>query len=371
MEAAIAGARLPHPELMDQVDTSLTELVAFPVVLPATAFVLVWAIFFVPWRTLRSFEIWWYDWLIMIALVFVYWTMFVSWTRFLWCWSAFKGFLQSLERHPARKAFSRLRKEISWIPLATRPHEHRRFISSRALDCLRAILSFDSSTLKDPGSLESLRASFQEEVRKLCQLQKEREEQLGSSLDNAQYTVLQQQLQSVAVKIVADLENSDWQKGSSDSLEPEDEKRARPRPLAPEEKLRILKEEFVALRYLIFIRYVFRSLRNLLGFVIVAFILSVIATTSYAFQAHRWIGVANGIMFLALGMGVAVVFAGMDKDAILSRISATKANEVGKTFYLRLAQFGALPLLTLVASQFPSVSRFLFSWVQPALESFK
>jgi hypothetical protein len=38
---------------------------------------------------------------------------------------------------------------------------------------------------------------------------------------------------------------------------------------------------------------------------------------------------------------------------------------------LRLAQFGALPLLTVVASQFPAVNHFWFSWVRPALEALK
>ena len=120
-----------------------------------------------------------------------------------------------------------------------------------------------------------------------------------------------------------------------------------------------------------FIRQVFRDLRNLLGFIIVGFVLAVISLSSYTFQGHRWIGVASAIALLAIGTGVAVVLAGMDRDAILSRISSTKPDEVGVTFYLRLAQFGALPSLTLLASQFPALNRFLFSWVQPALEALK
>jgi hypothetical protein len=40
-------------------------------------------------------------------------------------------------------------------------------------------------------------------------------------------------------------------------------------------------------------------------------------------------------------------------------------------FYLKLAAYGALPILSLLASEFPSVSNFLLSWVQPSLEAFK
>ena len=65
------------------------------------------------------------------------------------------------------------------------------------------------------------------------------------------------------------------------------------------------------------------------------------------------------------------MFAQMDRDAIMSRITATKANELGSAFYLRVAQYGVLPLLTVLSSQFPEINRFLFSWLQPAIEAIR
>jgi hypothetical protein len=114
-----------------------------------------------------------------------------------------------------------------------------------------------------------------------------------------------------------------------------------------------------------------RQMRNWLGFIMAGFIVSVISMNSYPFKAHRWIGLASIITLIALGTGVAMIFAEMDKDAILSRLTDTKANQIGKTFFVRLARFGALPLLTVVASQFPVVNQALFSWIQPALEALK
>jgi hypothetical protein len=55
----------------------------------------------------------------------------------------------------------------------------------------------------------------------------------------------------------------------------------------------------------------------------------------------------------------------------MSRITDTKANELGRTFFLRVAQYGALPLVTLLSSQFPEINRFLFSWLQPAIDAIK
>jgi hypothetical protein len=60
-----------------------------------------------------------------------------------------------------------------------------------------------------------------------------------------------------------------------------------------------------------------------------------------------------------------MVFAQMDRDAILSRITKTDPDKLGTTFYLRVAQFGALPIIMLLASQFPSLNRYIFSWLQP------
>jgi hypothetical protein len=61
----------------------------------------------------------------------------------------------------------------------------------------------------------------------------------------------------------------------------------------------------------------------------------------------------------------------MDRDAILSRLTETKANELGKNFFLRMLQFGALPLLTLVTTQFPAIGRIVSSWLQPALQALR
>jgi len=49
------------------------------------------------------------------------------------------------------------------------------------------------------------------------------------------------------------------------------------------------------------------------------------------------------------------------RDATLSLITDTSPGELGGDFWLKLLQFGALPLLSLLAAQFPEVANFLFS----------
>ena len=59
------------------------------------------------------------------------------------------------------------------------------------------------------------------------------------------------------------------------------------------------------------------------------------------------------------------VFAQMHRNAILSRVTDTKENELGFDFYLRAASFGALAMLTWLASQFPDVAATVYRFIAP------
>jgi hypothetical protein len=74
-------------------------------------------------------------------------------------------------------------------------------------------------------------------------------------------------------------------------------------------------------------------------------------------------------VFVIFGAAIIVSFAQMDRDAIMSRLSGTDAGKLDWSFYFRVVSFGGLPLLALLASQFPSFGRSLFSWLEPALNA--
>jgi hypothetical protein len=72
-----------------------------------------------------------------------------------------------------------------------------------------------------------------------------------------------------------------------------------------------------------------------------------------------------------LGAGVIGVFAQMHRNAILSRITDTKPNELGWDFYFRIVSFGALPVLTWVAYQFPDMGNLIYRFVEPVVPVIK
>ncbi len=357
--------------LMFNTDNAIEDIMAYGISVPALISVVGWFLIMWPVNSVRTFESYWYDILYIFVLTVLYWCIALVWVQFIRCWRRFRELLQALERHPIRKAFSRLPKEISWIPLVSTSPSKNLFLSSRTCECLRAILtSLEKIEPRPDACVTTLTPCWCQATDALDKL--EMNIKKGEDLNAEVYRSLQLAFDEAAHCIVGHLRSSRWSEGESESLaQAEKELQALRRELTPEEKLTVLEEEFVALRVLMFLRYVIRQLRNWLGFIVGGFIISIVSLNSYPFQAHRWIGVASMIMLIAIGSGVAFVFAEMDKDAILSRITDTKSNAVGKTFFFRLARFGTLPLLTVLGAQFPAVSRYLFSWVQPALEALK
>jgi hypothetical protein len=132
-----------------------------------------------------------------------------------------------------------------------------------------------------------------------------------------------------------------------------------------------LAERFVALHYSPFLLYGVRQIQNLLWFSSVGFVLLMFSMNSYSFQAPQAIGRSLLILFAVITWILGKCLIQMERDPVLSRIAGTQPGELNATFYLKLAQYGAVPILGLLASLFPSISNLLFSWFEPALEALK
>ncbi len=129
-------------------------------------------------------------------------------------------------------------------------------------------------------------------------------------------------------------------------------------------------ETFFALRFLSYIRYVMLHLRNLASFVTLGYVLLALALGSYPFLAPRAIAWFLSLLLIGLSVPVVMVFLEMSRNAILSRM--TPHGKEGKSdwsFATRTISFTALPLFSMMASHFPFISRYVFSWLQPALKS--
>ena len=130
-------------------------------------------------------------------------------------------------------------------------------------------------------------------------------------------------------------------------------------------------EELIVLRYVALIRAVLINIRYQMLIVGTIFVLALVAWNSYPFQPHAFIDWCFTLLLVTLGLGFIWVFAQMHRSAILSRITNTKPNELGWEFYLRIATFGAVPVLTWLAYQFPEIGGSLYKILQPGLQVVK
>jgi hypothetical protein len=119
--------------------------------------------------------------------------------------------------------------------------------------------------------------------------------------------------------------------------------------------------EFLALRVVAYLRYVFAHLRNSLMGAVGMGLLILIAVTAYAFQPKEFVSLA---IWLTLAAAIALtfwIFLQMDRNPALSLISGTKSGEItfDKTFWTNFSLYVAVPVLGLIATQFPEVGRLL------------
>ena len=126
-----------------------------------------------------------------------------------------------------------------------------------------------------------------------------------------------------------------------------------------------------ALPYVCFIQVTCRQIENLLVFLSVGFVLTLVSLNSYPFQSGHVLGWFMAGLLIAMGLAVGFVLASAERDMVLSRLNGTAPGKIGKDFYMNLLSYGALPVLTVLAAQFPAIGSFLFSWVQPLLQTLR
>jgi hypothetical protein len=134
---------------------------------------------------------------------------------------------------------------------------------------------------------------------------------------------------------------------------------------------RVLAEEYVALIYVNFLVSVLLRLRTMVMCTGGMYVFIVLAINTYPFEPHLALQSMAVLMLIALGIVVGGVYAQMHRDNILSRLTSSKPGELGWDFWLKLISAGAIPVFSLLASQFPIIRQFLFSWLEPALQAVK
>jgi len=130
-------------------------------------------------------------------------------------------------------------------------------------------------------------------------------------------------------------------------------------------------EEFVCLPYLGFVQNILGRMRSIVMSILCMFIATAIAVSSYPFDPRQGLSGVILVLFMVLGGTIFYVYAQMHRDATLSHVTNTTPGELGGDFWLKIVSFGIAPLLGLLTTVFPGITDFVFSWLQPGLQSIK
>jgi hypothetical protein len=141
-------------------------------------------------------------------------------------------------------------------------------------------------------------------------------------------------------------------------------------PLSRDEPTRHA-EEFVCLIYVGYLQNLLGRMRTMvlsIGGVLAGFAFSL---AFYPYVPRPTLAIVLLMLVAVLGSAVALVYAGLERDSTLSRITNTEPGKLGAGFWLRYGSFIGVPILGLLVAQFPAITDFVTSWIEPGLNAAK
>jgi archaellum biogenesis protein FlaJ (TadC family) len=141
-------------------------------------------------------------------------------------------------------------------------------------------------------------------------------------------------------------------------------------PLSEEQSVR-LAEEFVCLIYLAYLQNMLARMRTLVLSMTGVFAMIALSVAFYPYTPRQLLSLSLLLLLLALGAAVGLVYAGLERDSTLSRITHTEPGSLGLDFWVRIVSFAGIPALGLLAAQFPEIADFISSWVEPGMNAVK
>jgi hypothetical protein len=314
-----------------------------------------------------------------VLLCFVVALMITSGLRLVQTWSQLYRFLQKLERSPIGPAFSRLSrsKGINWSSIwlsSGRKEEWTRMAQSfEAMEQIKRCeecpdLKLDEHIKASLDKRDEIRDAAKSTAGRFPFLEK-----LFSELQNSFAVVLNDVLNILEKhwkECRPEPTASDKPVSSDKSVVCCCRNQVDPGP-DPELKKWRLMEEYVALRLVAFIRGVLEHIRLWLIFQAAVFSLVLLSLNVYSFEPHKSLLWSFTTAFAVIGMFAIGVLMQIDRNHVISRITGTEPNKLEPGFYLRIAMLGAVPLLTLLATHFPSIGNYLMSLLQPGMEALK
>jgi hypothetical protein len=139
-------------------------------------------------------------------------------------------------------------------------------------------------------------------------------------------------------------------------------------PLSEDEATRHA-EEFVCLIYVGYLQNLLARMRTMVLSIVGVLAAFAFSLAFYPYVPRPTITVTLLMLVAVLGSAVALVYAGLERDSTLSHITNTEPGRLGLGFWVRFGSFIGVPVLGLLVAQFPAITDFVTSWIEPSLNA--
>jgi hypothetical protein len=323
-----------------------------------------------PWEIAEAFEstpykvVYWF--LLYSCLLLVCYLV----THIVALWLEFRNLLNLIERIPFRRGLSDL-KNLTWKPLWKLAGNGRQEFLQMLGGEADALTQIDNGGWLHAGLTTAIKEAEDAKDKVAADYEDLRNRVQGATRARVveSFHLLQASLARAASGALIHA-NKQWKQEPYAPPSQPDGKAAPAEPPAKEPTMRAI-EHFLCLFYVNIILVPLRRLQTLILAMAGVFVFVLLSYSSYPFESRESFHVLLISIFFVISLVVGIVYGQMYSNPLLSRITNTTPGELGLDFWVRLGTFVFIPLLSLLSVQFPEMNRFLFSWVQPALQSIK
>jgi hypothetical protein len=297
-------------------------------------------------------------------------------TQFYSTWQVLKRLLVALDRLPLRRTFAALQglsMRSLWRLSGTSSRARSR-IFSRQMESL-AHLDNELHAKESPAcGMAAIRATvWATRERGRLFVDRRNEGKDFAMLNNQEAKSIRLAFRGCAETILQDLLVPAWaeERCSLEVQDPPVEGQSHERIKLSDNMTVRAGEEFVCLIYVGYLQNLLGRMRTMVLSVAGLFAAIALAVGFYPYTPRPTISLSLLVLLLLIGTVVGLVFAGMDRDSTLSHITNTEPGTLGAHFWLRMVSFIGVPAMGLIVAQFPEITDFVFSWIEPTMSAMK
>jgi hypothetical protein len=309
------------------------------------------------WRSLLpGFDGAWFDRLFLATFTLAYFAVLSSCLRFVWLWVNLRTLLRQLDHHPLTAAFGRLPKSLR----VTLRHQFYRYVPGPS-DRFR----WTKLWLRLGGVFTDF--FTRERATELSPPLPDADREALSVADSAAVFDAESTEQAAAGRELTGAESAAQRALTTRAAEvarlvmpttPGFEVARRDAP-ASLTKLLDRAESFVAIQVVTSLGPKFVQLGNLLEFAVVGMLLITFAFASYPFQPQQLLVAFSLTLAATVVLVLLIAIVQADRDPLLSAIGGTSPGRItfDRGFISRVVMYGVMPVLTVIATQFPAAGQ--------------